>query len=120
MIQRTNNTARAKYLVLLHILLAIYSMGGICSKMSAQNDFLSFGFIFWYGLVILNLGIYAIVWQQIIKHLPLTTAYANKAVTIVWGILWGLLFFQEQIKWNMVVGAVIVIAGVILVVKSDE
>ena len=76
--------------------------------MAAQNDFLSFGFIFWYGLVILNLGIYAIVWQQIIKHLPLTTAYANKAVTIVWGILWGLLFFQEQIKWNMVVGAVIV------------
>ena len=58
--------------------------------------------------------------MQIIKHLPLTTAYANKAIGIVWGILWGIIIFGEQIKWNMIVGAVIVIAGVILVVKSDE
>lgn len=109
-----------KYLVYLHILLAVYSLSGVCSKMASQNEFLSFRFIFWYGLVILNLGLYAIVWQQIIKHLPLTTAYANKAITIVWGILWGVIFFQEQIKWNMIVGAIIVIAGVIVVVKSDE
>ena len=79
-----------------------------------------FWFVFWYALVILNLGIYAIVWQQIIKHLPLNTAYANKAVTIAWGILWGVLFFHEQVKWNMLVGAAIVIVGVILVVTADE
>lgn len=108
-----------RYYFFLHAELLLYSLGGICSKMAAQNEFLSFWFIFWYGLVILNLGIYAIVWQQIIKHLPLTTAYANKAITIVWGILWGFLFFHEQIKWNMILGAVIVIAGVIVVVKSD-
>ena len=70
--------------------------------------------------MIINLGFYAIVWQQIIKHLPLNTAYANKAVTIIWGILWGFLFFDEQIKWNMIVGAVVVIIGVILVVMADE
>ena len=76
--------------------------------------------LFWYGLVILNLGVYAIVWQQIIKYLPLNTAYANKAVTIAWGILWGALFFQETIKWNMIVGVLIVIVGVIVVVRADE
>ena len=119
MVQKSR-TGNWIYFIYLHILLALYSLGGICSKMAAQNDFLSFWFIFWYGLVILNLGIYAIVWQQIIKHLPLTTAYANKAITIVWGILWGFIFFHEQIKWNMILGAVIVIAGVIVVVKSDE
>ena len=108
------------YIILLNILLAIYSLGGICSKFAAQQEFLSFWFIFFYGLVILNLGIYAIVWQQIIKHLPLNTAYANKAVTIVWGILWGFIFFQEQIKWNMLLGAAIVIVGVVLVVRADE
>lgn len=107
-------------MVALHILLAIYSLGGICSKLAGQYDFMSFWFIFFYGLVILNLGVYAIVWQQIIKHMPLTTAYSNKAVTIAWGILWGFVFFNEQIKWNMIVGAIIVVAGVCLVVKSDE
>lgn len=109
-----------KYLLLLHVLLAVYSLSGICSKMAAQNQFLSFWWIFWYALVLLNLGVYAIVWQQIIKHLPLTTAYANKAIGIVWGILWGILIFHEQLKWNMIVGAIIVIIGVVVVVKSDE
>lgn len=109
-----------RYLIVLHILLAVYSLSGVCSKMAAQNEFLSFWWLFWYALVILNLGVYAIVWQQIIKHLPLNTAYANKAVTIAWGILWGALFFHETIKWNMIVGALIVIVGVIVVVRADE
>ena len=115
-----NGKSKVKYFIILHIELLVLSLSGICSKLAAQNQFLSFWWIFWYALAILNLGVYAIVWQQIIKHLPLTTAYANKAIGIVWGILWGLIIFGEQIKWNMIVGAMIVIAGVILVVKSDE
>ena len=118
--KKVNEQNNKIYFVVLHILLAIYSLGGICSKFAAQHEFLSFWFIVFYGLVILNLGVYAIVWQQIIKHLPLNTAYANKAVTIVWGILWGFIFFQEQIKWNMLLGAAIVIVGVVLVVRADE
>ena len=120
MIQTKSDKNKFFYFVVLHIELLLFSLGGICSKMAAQNEFLSFWFIFWYGLVILNLGVYAIVWQQLIKYLPLTTAYANKAITIVWGILWGFLFFREQIKWNMIVGAAVVIAGVIVVVRADE
>lgn len=120
MINTKSSRSNLKYVVFLHILLAIYSLSGVCSKLAAGYSFLSLPFIFWYGLVILNLGIYAIIWQQIIKHLPLTTAYANKAVTIVWGILWGCLFFNEAIKWNMIVGAIIVIIGVIVVVTSDD
>lgn len=88
--------------------------------MAALHPFLSFWFIFFYGIVILNLGVYAIVWQQIIKKLPLNTAYSNKAVTIAWGILWGFLFFHETIKWNMILGAAIVIVGVLIVVRADE
>ena len=45
------------------------------------------------------LGIYAIGWQQVIKRMPLTTAYANKAVTLVWGLVWGLLLFHEQLNY---------------------
>lgn len=119
-IKNNNQNSNVKHYVILHIVLAIYSLGGIFSKMASQNDFLSFPFLFWYGLGLLNLFVYAIVWQQIIKPLPLTTAYANKAITIVWGILWGFLFFDEAIKWNMIVGAIIVIIGVIVVVTSDD
>lgn len=114
------NKIKIKYFIALHIELLLFSLGGVCTKMASRYDFLSFWFIFFYGLVILNLGVYAIVWQQIIKKLPLNTAYTNKAITIVWGILWGFLFFKEQITWNMIVGALIVIVGMVLVVRADE
>lgn len=114
------NKTKIKYFIALHIELLLFSLGGVCTKMASQYEFLSFWFIFFYGLVILNLGVYAIVWQQIIKKLPLNTAYSNKAITIVWGILWGFLFFKEQITWNMIIGALIVIVGVVLVVRADE
>ena len=122
MLRMRNNTDNSKinYLIVLHIELLLFSLGGICSKLAGQHKFLSFWFIFFYGLVILNLGIYAIVWQQIIKKLPLNTAYSNKALTIAWGMLWGFLFFHEIIKWNMILGAAIVIIGVIIVVRADE
>ena len=66
------------------------------------------------------LMIYAFGWQKVIKHLPLTTAYANKAITVIWGIVFGILFFHERIGIKDIIGAVIIIAGVLLYVKSDE
>ena len=111
---------KIKYFVSLHLLLFVFSICGILSKLAAQETSINFRFIAFYGGVILILGVYAIFWQQIIKRLPLTTAYANKAVTIVWGIIWGFLLFGEEIKWNKIVGALVVICGVIVVVKSDE
>ena len=81
----------------LHILLLVYSLGAVCSKMAGKAEFLSIRFFFFYGLVLLNLFVYAIVWQQILKKLPLVTAFANKAVTVIWGMLWGMLIFKEKI-----------------------
>ena len=58
-------------------------------------------------------------WQQIIRVLPLTTAFANTAVTTAWGLLWGLLFFHEQITIGKIVGVALVISGVILFSAAD-
>ena len=108
-----------KYFALLHIILLFYSLGNVCSKMASREKFLSLKFIFFYACIIAILGVYAIAWQQILKHIPLTTAFCNKAIGIIWGIMWGAVIFHEQIKINMIIGAVIVIIGVIIVVKSD-
>ena len=75
---------KIKTYVLLHVLMLIFSLSPVCSKLAGQQPFLSFKFVLFYGLVILLLGIYALLWQQIIKRMPLTTAYANKAVTGAW------------------------------------
>lgn len=111
---------RIKVIVFLHIVLMIYSLLGICSKLAAGVPFLSKQFLLYYGVVILNLFLYAIIWQQIIKRMPLIVAYANKAVTVFWGIVWGFLFFDEAITVNKIVGAIIIIFGIILIVTEQE
>ena len=98
----------------LHLLLALYSVTNIFSKLASDAPFLSARFVVFYGLVLLILAIYAIGWQQAIKRMPLTTAYANKAVTIVWGVVFGVLFFGETVTVPKVVGAVLIMAGVAL------
>ncbi len=101
-------------------MLMVYSMSGICSKLAAGESFLSARFCIYYAVIIVLLGVYAIGWQQVIKRIPLTTAFANKAVTVVWGIVWGWFFFGESITPGKLIGAGMVIAGVVLFAKSDE
>lgn len=109
-----------KYFLLLHGIVFLYSLGGIASKLAGRQELFSFPFFVFYGLVILNLGFYALVWQQVLKHIPLTTAYANKSLTIVWGMLIGNIVFDEKITLMKVIGAIIVLLGVIMVVREDE
>lgn len=112
---------RSKFSTLfaLHLMLMLYSMSEICSKKAAEESFLSVRFCLYYGTVILLLGVYAIGWQQVIKRIPLTTAFANKAVTVVWGLVWGVLFFREAVTPGKLLGAALVIAGVILFERAD-
>lgn len=110
---------KIKVMLLLHIMLMIYSMSGICSKKAAGVEFLSFKFCIYYGIIIVLLGGYAIGWQQVIKQIPLTTAYANKAVTVVWGIVWGMLLFGEKISCGKILGAILVVIGVIMYALSE-
>lgn len=110
---------RALALIGLHVLLFVYSLCSFFSKNAAQQDFMSLPFIGFYIGMIFVLGVYAVGWQQVIKHLPLTLAFANKAVTVAWGMFWGVVFFGETITPLMVVGAVIVMAGVVLFSIAD-
>ena len=109
-----------KTILALNVLLMFFSLGGIFSKLASKQPFLSLKFILCYGALLFIMFVYAIGWQQVIKRLPLTMAYANRAVTIVWGIIWGLLFFNEKLNVGKIIGAVIVIAGVLLYVTESE
>ena len=109
-----NKSFPIKSYVLLHSILLLYSFCSVFSKMASQQPFLSFPFVAYYVLML------AALWQQVLKLLPLTTAFANKAVVMVWGMLWGYFFLGEKITLAMILGAVIVFAGVVLVVSDDK
>lgn len=97
----------------------LFSLSSVCAKLAGQYDFLSTGFILYYGAVIGLLGVYALLWQQIVKRMPLTSAYAGKAVTVVWGMMWGYFLFDENITLLQCVGAVVIMAGVVLFACAD-
>jgi drug/metabolite transporter (DMT)-like permease len=111
--------SKVRIYVMLHMILLLYSLAAVCSKKAALSPFLSFHFFAWYAGVLVILMIYALVWQQVLKHLPLFTAFLNKGITIVWGILWGALIFSEAISITMLLGAAIVFTGIMLVVSSN-
>ena len=107
-------------LLLLHVGLLISSLSGMCSKKAALSEPFSMAFIFWYGLVLVTMFVYAILWQQVLKRMDLTSAYANKPVGLIWGMIWGVLLFQEVITARMILGAAIIFVGIFLVVTGDE
>ena len=116
----TKADSRLLTLLGLHILLGIYSLSDIASKTASGQPFLSGPFLFFYALVLVFLAIYALGWQQVIKRMPLSSAYANRAVTIVWGIFWGFLLFGEAITPGKIIGAIIIMVGIVLFARADR
>lgn len=111
---------RASTYILLHIIILLFSCAEVLSKYASMQKFLSLPFILLYGGVLLILFVYALLWQQILKKIPLITAYVNKAVAIIWGLIFGIILFGEKLTIGKIAGICIVIAGVLLVVMEDN
>ncbi len=112
---------KTKKIFVLQVLILIFSIGSIFSKMASQQEFLSIRFALCYLGQLTCLAVYAIGWQQILKIFPLTTAYMNKAMTIVWGLVFGYIFFNDRLSTGKLLGAVLVMAGVVmLAICGDE
>lgn len=103
-----------KFFTLMHIGFLFYSFYTVIGKIASQNNFLSLKFIFFYFILIFILFIYAVIWQQVLKNIPLSYATANKAITIVWGMLWSYIFFHEEISIKKIIGAIVIITGIFL------
>lgn len=108
-----------KNIIILQVIILIYTLSTVTAKFASQEEFLSFKFIMLYGLEICILGVYAILWQQIIKKFEISVAYANRAMSLLWSIVWAIVFFGEQITLKNIIGVIIVIIGTIIV-NSDE
>lgn len=111
-----------KWFLILHLSLVVNSLAGAASKMAGKQEFLSLRFFFFYGLVLFITFAFALVWQQVLKNMSLTFAFTNKPITMIWGIIWGLLFFQEWefITWNKILGSGIILAGIVIGVSGNE
>ena len=99
----------------LQVAIVFVSLSGVMSKMAAGESFLSFRFMLFYGLEIVILGVYAIVWQQIIKRMQLSIAYCNKSITLLWSLVWSVVIFSEAITIKNIIGVLVVILGIVII-----
>ncbi len=111
-----NNKSKIKKLdiVMLQFSVMVYSLSTVAGNMASKHDFLSPYYILFFGLDFFILGVYAILWQQIIKRFQLSIAYANKAMTLLWSMVWNFLIFSQGITVKKVIGVLIVMAGVVV------
>ncbi len=107
---------------ILQLVALIYTSSTVISKIAAQSAESGKGwtFLLLYGAEIGVLGIYALCWQQVIKRVELSVAYANRAMALLWSLLWAVLLFGEQITVKKLIGVGLVLAGTLIINGGKE
>ena len=96
----------------------VYACTSIFTKMASRQKMLSWPYLLWIAGAIGVMGVYAILWQQVIKRMPLSTAFMFKGTSLVFVLLISSLLFSEAITVNNVIGSVIIIFGIALFAKA--
>lgn len=97
----------------------VFSLSSIFLKSGANYSIFSSGFILRFTGGLLCVFCFAILWQQVLREYELMTAYAWRGVLFLWTFLWAVLFFGEKLTLNNVIGAVVILFGVLLVNRSE-
>ena len=98
----------------------IYSLSGIFSKLASDQEFLSVPYILCFSGILLAFVIYAVMWQQVLRRIPLSVAMAHKSIVLVLGLCWACLLFGEPLSVNLLVGTAVVGAGITMMDTGDE
>ncbi len=105
---------KAGDILLLQISVVVYSLSTVAANMASKHEFLSLGYILYFGLEFMILDVYEILWQQVIKKFQLSIAYSNKSMMLLWSMLWNFLIFSQGITPGKVAGVLLVMGGVIV------
>ncbi len=111
--------SRIKDYLFLHACILWYAVTSILSKTASQYPFLSVKYILCFVGIFFTIGSYAIFWQQAIKRFKPSIGYSNKSVSLIWTIIFSALIFGERITLYNIIGAVFIIAGVIMVAQDE-
>lgn len=103
---------KIKNIALLQGVVVIYTISGVMSKQASASGGDLPRFLFFFGMEFVLLGVYALLWQQMIKRFELSVAYANRSMAVVWSMVWAAVFFHDAITLQNIAGVVLVVAGI--------
>lgn len=106
---------KIKNILLLQGAVVIYTFSGIMSKNVSANGDNPLKMLFFLGMEFVFLGVYAILWQQLIKRFELSVAYANRSMAVLWSMLWAVCFFGDRITAKNMAGVLLVAFGTLMI-----
>ena len=115
-----NNGITIKNILILQAVVLVYTFSSVVAKYASGAELFSFSFFLFYGMEIAILGVYAILWQQIIKRFDLSVAYANRAMAILWSALWAIILFGESLGIKQILGIMLVVLGTVIVNTDNQ
>lgn len=107
------------YLALIGVNL-VYACTSIFTKMASQQEVLSLPYLLWIAGAVGVMGLYAVLWQQVIARMPVSTAYMFKGTSLIFVLIFSVLLFNETITISNIIGSVVIIAGILLYARADE
>lgn len=96
----------------------LYACVGICTKNAALQSPMSWWYWLWFAGAVAVIGIYAMLWQQVLKRIELGTAYMFKGTSLIFTMLIAALLFGEAITVPNIIGSVIIIVGIVFLARS--
>lgn len=111
-----------KDFLIIQAVVAVYTIASVLGKLAAVSaeGAGGWGFLFLYGAEVGVLGVYAILWQQVIRKVELSVAYANRAAALLWSLLWAVLLFDEKVTAAQLFGIALVILGTAVINGGKE
>lgn len=106
-----------QYVTLIMVYL-FYAGISVILKFTGLQEPLTLSWFAGFAGLILTLGIYAVIWQQILKRIDLGTAYMFKGVSLIFIMLLLYLCFGEPITPMKMIGTGIIVVGIALYAKA--
>lgn len=100
-------------LALLGIFL-LYALEPIAAKMTSLQEWTTLPFWLGFGAILGILGLYAILWQQLLKRIQLSVAYMFRGSTLIYVMVLSAIILGESITMYNCLGAVMIVSGIIL------
>lgn len=92
----------------------VYASTSVCTKMAARETWMSEGYLLWMSGAVGVMGLYALLWQQVLARVPLAAAYMFRGTALLFVLLLSALLFGEPVTTRNLVGAVLIVGGIAL------
>lgn len=109
--QKYNDKNKGRKYLQLYMCFCIYSLALVFSKMASQQTDLIYTAIYIF-FEFVTLGLYAVIWQHMLKVFSLVVAMANKGSTVVFSLLWAVVIFHEEISLLNLIGSLLIVVGI--------